>query len=54
MAQDNPAQRMEEQQQNLQHHRETRSDPECWAQQQDTSNMSRQQCTVVDKLALGL
>ena len=32
MAQDNPAQRMEEQQQNLQHHRETRSDPESWAQ----------------------
>ena len=30
-SQNNPAQRME-QQQNLQHHKETRSDPECWAQ----------------------
>ena len=43
MAHEDPAQRYEEQQRDLQHHRDTRSDPECRAREQQLNNTRRQQ-----------
>ena len=43
MARDNPVQRMEEQQQDLLHRRQLRSDPEYQAHELQLNNMRRQQ-----------
>ena len=43
MARENTVQRMEEQQQDLLHHREARSDPQYQAREQQINNMHRQQ-----------
>ena len=43
MARENPVQRMEEQQRDLLHHREARSDPDYQAREQQLNNMRRQQ-----------
>ena len=43
MAREDPAQRYEEQQRDLQHHRDTRSDPESRAHEQQLNNLRRQQ-----------
>ena len=43
MAREDPAQRYEEQQRDLQHHRDTRSDSESHAREQQLNNLRRQQ-----------